>query len=183
MAEMGIPRLHKSGPMLGQKRPQAIDFIGPKAMGLRETDRLQPELRDVVTVFNIYVRRFGAPEAIKEEPEAGYSQHSRHWFLKPRFWPPCINFLASYVLVNSTGREPCDMAVRYFRCRLPEASVVSTAKDIRGRETEGSARRRHETIELLGVTLGKSGATSNHRVIGFALIEVSWLRDRPLTSL
>src|SRR5947209_3120686 len=73
MAEMGIPGLFESHAILNQERPQTVDFRRPKAMGLRKTDRLQPELRDVVTVFDIYMRRFGPLEAIKEEPEAGYS--------------------------------------------------------------------------------------------------------------
>jgi hypothetical protein len=64
--------------MLDQERPQTVDFMGPKALGLGKADRLQPELRDVVAVLDIYVRRFVSIEAIKEEPEAGDSQHSRH---------------------------------------------------------------------------------------------------------
>jgi len=78
MADMGIPGLCESFAILDQERPQTVDFRRPKAMGLRKTDRLQPKLRDVVAVFNIYVRRFGSLEAIKEEPEARYSQYSRH---------------------------------------------------------------------------------------------------------
>jgi hypothetical protein len=81
MAEMRIPGLDESFAILDQERPQTVDFRRPKAMGLRKTDRLQPKLRDVVAVFDIYVRRFGsleAIEAIKEEPEARYSQYSRH---------------------------------------------------------------------------------------------------------
>src|SRR2546428_8669853 len=82
MAEMGIPGLFESYAILDQERPQTIDFGRPKAMGLGKTDRLEPKLRDVVTMFNIDVRRFGSLEAIKEEPEAGYSQHSCHGFLR-----------------------------------------------------------------------------------------------------
>jgi hypothetical protein len=78
MAEMRIPGLYESFAILDQERPQTVDFGRPKAMGLRKTDRLQPKLRDVVAVFDIYVRRFGSVEAIKEEPEARYSQYSRH---------------------------------------------------------------------------------------------------------
>src|SRR6266849_3875296 len=78
MAEMGIPGLFESYAILNQERPQTVDFRRPKAVGLRKTNRLQPELRDVVTVFKIYVRRFGSLEAIKKEPETRYSQHSRH---------------------------------------------------------------------------------------------------------
>jgi hypothetical protein len=78
MAEMRIPGLYESLLILDQKRPQTVDFRRPEAMGLRQTDRLQPKLRDVITVFDIYVRRFGTLEAIKEEPEARYSQYSRH---------------------------------------------------------------------------------------------------------
>jgi len=76
--EMGIPGLDKRQAMLNQERPQTVDFMSPKALGLSKANRLQPKLRDVVAVFDIYVRRFGSIEAIKEEPEAGYSQHSRH---------------------------------------------------------------------------------------------------------
>src|SRR5262245_29001083 len=78
MADMGIPGLCESFAILDQERPQTVDFRRPKAVGLRQTDRLQPKLRDVVAVFDIYVRRFGSLEAIKEEPEARYSQHGRH---------------------------------------------------------------------------------------------------------
>jgi hypothetical protein len=66
---MGIPGLYESGAILNQERTQAVDFRRPKAMGLRQTDRLQPKLRDVVTVFDIYVRGFVSGEAVKEEPE------------------------------------------------------------------------------------------------------------------
>jgi hypothetical protein len=78
MAEMGIPGLCESFAILDQERPQTVDFRRPKAMGLRQTDRLQPKLRDVVAVFDVDVRRFGALEAIKEESEARYPQYSRH---------------------------------------------------------------------------------------------------------
>jgi hypothetical protein len=78
MAEMRIPGLYESFAILDQERPQTVDFRRPKAMGLRKTDRLQPKLRDVVAVFNIYVGRFGPVEAVKEEPEAGHPQYSRH---------------------------------------------------------------------------------------------------------
>src|SRR5882762_6731397 len=81
MAEMRIPGLYESFAILDQERPQTVDFWRPKAMGLGKTDRLQPKLRDVVAVFDVDVRRFGsleAIEAIKEEPEAGDPQYSRH---------------------------------------------------------------------------------------------------------
>jgi hypothetical protein len=78
MAEMGIPGLYESFAIFDQERPQTVDFRRPKAMGLGKTDRLQPKLRDVVAVFNIYVRRLGSVEAIEEEPEARYPQYSRH---------------------------------------------------------------------------------------------------------
>src|SRR5262249_7288153 len=87
MAEMRIPGLYESFAILDQERPQTVDFRRPEAMGLRKTDRLQPKLRDVVAVFDIYVRRLGSVEAIKEEPKARYSQYSRHGCLKIRFWP------------------------------------------------------------------------------------------------
>jgi hypothetical protein len=82
--------------MLNHERPQTVDFMGPKAMGLRKTDRLQPKFRDVVAAFDMYVRRFESLKAIKEEPEARYSQYSRHWLPQNiRFWPPRINVPAT----------------------------------------------------------------------------------------
>src|SRR5258708_19936771 len=78
MAEMRIPGLYESFAILDQERPQTVDFRRPKAMGLGKTDRLQPKLRDVVAVFDVDVRRFGALEAIKEESEARYPQYGRH---------------------------------------------------------------------------------------------------------
>ena len=42
-------------------------------------------------------------------------------------------------------------------------------------------RTRPETSESLGIMPRESGASSNHRVIGFAPIEVTWLLDRPLS--
>jgi hypothetical protein len=78
MTEMGIPGLYKSFAIFDQERPQTVDFRRAKAVRLGKTDRLQPKLRDVVAVFNIYVRRLGSIEAIEEEPEARNSQHSRH---------------------------------------------------------------------------------------------------------
>src|SRR5262249_12840918 len=54
----------------------------------------------------------------------------------------------------------------------------------RGR-TEGGAgcwgvRAWPETHESLGVMPCESGASSNHRVMGFAFVEVTWLLDRSL---
>jgi hypothetical protein len=75
---MRIPGLYESFVIFDQERPQTVDFRRPKAMRLGKTDRLQPKLRNVVAVFDIYVRRLGSVEAIEEEPEARYSPYSRH---------------------------------------------------------------------------------------------------------
>jgi len=44
--------------MLNDQRPQTVDLMHTKAMGLGKTNRLQPKFRDAVTVFDMYVRRF-----------------------------------------------------------------------------------------------------------------------------
>src|SRR4029077_9545503 len=82
MAEMGIPGLDESWAILDQQRRQAVAFMRARAMRLRKTDRLQPKLSDVLTVFNVDVGRFGSLKAIKEEPKVGDSQHGRHSCLK-----------------------------------------------------------------------------------------------------
>jgi hypothetical protein len=94
MAEMGIPGLGESLAILDQERSQTIDLMRTKTMRLRKTNRLQPELRDAVTVFNIDVRRLGSLQAIKEEPEAGYPQYSRHRLPRHTILAPRINVMA-----------------------------------------------------------------------------------------
>jgi len=56
--------------MFDNKRPQPIDFVSPKAMGLRLFDRFQPKLRDFVAVFDVDVYRLRSFKAIKEETKA-----------------------------------------------------------------------------------------------------------------
>ncbi len=64
--------------MLNYERPQTVDFMGPKAVGLRKADRLQPEFPDAIITFNMYVRRLGSLKTVREEAKAGYTQHSWH---------------------------------------------------------------------------------------------------------
>jgi hypothetical protein len=44
-----------------------------------------------------------------------------------------------------------------------------------------SLRARPETSESLGVMPRESGASSNHRAMGFTPLQVTWLLDRPLS--
>jgi hypothetical protein len=75
---MDIPGLHKSCTVLNYKCPQAVQFMGPKTMGLGEYDWVQPKLGNIITMLDMDVRRLGSFEAIKEESKARDSQDSRH---------------------------------------------------------------------------------------------------------
>jgi hypothetical protein len=70
---MDIPGLLESLAMLDHKRPQSIDFMGPKAVGFRESDRLQPKFRNTITLLNVDVRRFSSFKAIEEKPESRHA--------------------------------------------------------------------------------------------------------------
>src|ERR1700719_1535216 len=78
-AEMGIPGLHESWAMLGDERQQSVQFMGSKAVGFRETDRLQPKLGNTIAVFGMDVQRLRSLKAVKEEAITGNPQDRRHW--------------------------------------------------------------------------------------------------------
>jgi hypothetical protein len=70
MAEMGIPGLHESCVIFDDERPQAVQLMGPKTMGLGEIDGVQPKLGNIIAMLDMDVRRLGSLEAVKEETKA-----------------------------------------------------------------------------------------------------------------
>jgi hypothetical protein len=76
--EMGIPRLHKNYAMLDHENAELVKFVQAEPAGLRNADWVQPELRDVVTLFYIDMRRLGTFLAVEEEPKAQEPNDGRH---------------------------------------------------------------------------------------------------------
>jgi hypothetical protein len=75
---MGIPRLHKNYAMLDHENAELVKFVQAEPAGLRNADWVQPELRDVVTLFYIDMRRLGTFLAVEEEPKAQEPNDGRH---------------------------------------------------------------------------------------------------------
>src|SRR5262249_53594489 len=76
--EVGIPCLQKRQTMLDHKRSEPVYLMSAIAMRLREADRLEPKLGDIVTVLNVDMRRLGSFHAVEEEAESGYPQNCWH---------------------------------------------------------------------------------------------------------
>src|SRR3989304_890696 len=55
-AEVGIPCLQELQSMLDHQRPQTLQVMSPKAVRLRDADRVEPELCHVVTMLDMNVR-------------------------------------------------------------------------------------------------------------------------------
>src|ERR1700722_10837536 len=65
--EMDIPGLHKAQSMLKDERPQPIQLVSSKPMGLCDPNRVQPELCDPIAVLDVDVHRFRSLKAVKKE--------------------------------------------------------------------------------------------------------------------
>jgi hypothetical protein len=57
-AEMGLPCLYESFSMFEDEGPQTIEFMCPRAVRLRETNRVQPKLGNTFIAFNVNMHRF-----------------------------------------------------------------------------------------------------------------------------
>jgi hypothetical protein len=75
---VGIPGLHKTKAMLDDECEQPVQLMCSKAMGFRESDGFEPELRDSVAMFNVNVRGLRPLKTVEEETKAGGPQNSRH---------------------------------------------------------------------------------------------------------
>jgi len=53
--------------MLKYKGPQTVEFVGSEAMRLGNADRVEPKLRDVVTMLNMDVWRLRSFETVEKE--------------------------------------------------------------------------------------------------------------------
>ena len=56
--------------MLDHKHSQPVQFVRTKSVRLRNADGFEPELGNVVAMFNMNVRRLRSLEAVKEEAKA-----------------------------------------------------------------------------------------------------------------
>ena len=54
--------------MLDDECPQAIELMGAESVALRQLDRLQPKLRNPVTMLDMNVRRLSPFQAIAYAP-------------------------------------------------------------------------------------------------------------------
>src|SRR5258708_534199 len=77
-AEMGIPRLQKHCTIFDDQKPKSVQLVRSKAAGLGNTHRIEPELRDIVSMLNVNVRRLRSFQTIEKEPKAGGPQYGRH---------------------------------------------------------------------------------------------------------
>jgi hypothetical protein len=64
--------------MLDHKCPQAVQFMGSKAMRFSNANRIEPKLCDVVSMFNMDVRRLRPFETVEEEAKTRRTQDGWH---------------------------------------------------------------------------------------------------------
>jgi hypothetical protein len=53
--------------MFDHQRPQSSQFVGPEAARSCKAHWFEPELGDIVTALDVYMRRFRPFETVKEE--------------------------------------------------------------------------------------------------------------------
>src|ERR1043165_780298 len=77
-AEMGIPCLQKPDAVLDHHQSNSIELMRSKSARLRDAHGIKPELRRVVSVLDVDMRRFGAFQTIEEEAKAGNPKDGWH---------------------------------------------------------------------------------------------------------
>jgi hypothetical protein len=75
---MGIPCLQEIQAALDHQCTDAVQFVQSKSTRFGNGDRVQPELRDIVTMLDMDMRRLRSFETVEKESKSGNPQDRRH---------------------------------------------------------------------------------------------------------